>query len=1121
MGWKDRSEVIDESPSSDWKTRSTLVEQTQPKRAGFLKSAKAAYAEEIPFVGRKISESILGGEKTFFEPDKTPTSKFYPDIEIKPSSPFMSASQMEREDIKRSPIDLDPLTEAIKESPRRLLKQAVTLPASMAKAAAYSMTPLGATGAVGTASAMSLGEGASEAFQREKKKDEKPIDIIKEYSKDIGVQGLFNLAFLLPGIGKKSAIPEAENFQSPVKPNENMVVTEDGNVVPASDRPDLAPHTHELSNKQRENLSKDPKLLSTYNKFMTSLYSERHPLDTIEKIFGQDVDKLPSDSFKIMQRSDSVVAYENSKLYDEHLSDTYGKNPEKFNEYAIARRTLEKQKQINEYRADAGLPPAPNIATGLTLGEAQSIVDQAPKEYESAFNQLSKSSSDDYKEFLSYVVGKGNVNKVMYKNQNYIRLKPKAELIPERNAPYEAQVAQPGLPSKVRTLKGEAGRKPSDFEDVTLQTMKNRFQIKRANAYFKMLNEFHDSFGKSDDPNLRLLFKQDPSIPQAYVATTEKSFEKTFYGPQVSGEDTLDPDVMLSLARPPNLPKDALMIPVNGKQVFYRFTKEGKPLLDLLAQEPNNLQGVGSVLRAWSKFSRMGMTEANPFFYKPGFLAHSAVRGVLSPERYPYQFLVNYPKAIIDVMGKTKDYEQFLKAGGGMTSITSMDVNQESQMFKNLPPSAKWWATHPLEGFRRLLWWSRHPVETSRALSEKLTQIPAQADFNVRYKNLLRQKVDPEMALRKASVQTIDAGPNYLDVGKTAGRQIRAVEPFSNAWIRSFDPIAKSLKNNKAQLFMGAMKYVTAPSLGLWLMNRKDPEYQKLSNDDKAMNLHVNLRKWGMDVPQGEDPFFRIKRPWALGWAGGRLLEDFMDYMDKKDPEAVDRMLYDSKLALPHFGGPIMNALTIAMTPRGYNFFTHREVLSEAQMKRLPAERFGPRTSETAKAIGEMTRGLPTPLQVSPAKLDAFLQSQAGGSARLVIKGLDKLGMGVAKLADIYPYYSKVNAYEDVGYKTGINQPLLNNFMITYDKSRQAYESLKMYQNSNPRRFKDLRSRYMGDLKNWYALSPIVPQLSEAMKEQSRLIENDPKNPQIEVMGNRINDLLEKTKEEMKKLESR
>jgi hypothetical protein len=202
--------------------------------------------------------------------------------------------------------------------------------------------------------------------------------------------------------------------------------------------------------------------------------------------------------------------------------------------------------------------------------------------------------------------------------------------------------------------------------------------------------------------------------------------------------------------------------------------------------------------------------------------------------------------------------------------------------------------------------------------------------------------------------------------------------PFLNAGVVSADRMIRGFYRGEENRAGNAVKIglLTSAALGLYALNRSNPLYDQLEDWDKDSHWHFFVPRPGTDArmpPAERYLHFRYPKAWELG-----LVSTLAE-------RTVGAMLGDEKFR--DLGGKLMRAVAhvehldyvpAALAPlyevaSNRNLMTGSPIEGQAQSELQPWARATSGTSPTLKKLGEMERGLPTSMQVSPEVMQTLL----------------------------------------------------------------------------------------------------------------------------------------------------
>ena len=206
------------------------------------------------------------------------------------------------------------------------------------------------------------------------------------------------------------------------------------------------------------------------------------------------------------------------------------------------------------------------------------------------------------------------------------------------------------------------------------------------------------------------------------------------------------------------------------------------------------------------------------------------------------------------------------------------------------------------------------------------------------------------------------------------------LKPAVNGMDRLYRGVAHD--PNKVQIAVRA-GIIAVVSVGLSAINRGNPLYDDLEEWDKNSHWHFfiprpeTIQAWadGRPLPPLNDRYwhFRLMKLWEIGGIASfaeRSFERSMDGQPEKIPGDAWRILRDV-FRFEYIPQAIAPLYELAINR---NRFLDRPIETPAMRELQPWARHRPGGSRTMRALGEAERGLPTALQVSPAKVEALLR---------------------------------------------------------------------------------------------------------------------------------------------------
>lgn len=262
-----------------------------------------------------------------------------------------------------------------------------------------------------------------------------------------------------------------------------------------------------------------------------------------------------------------------------------------------------------------------------------------------------------------------------------------------------------------------------------------------------------------------------------------------------------------------------------------------------------------------------------------------------------------------------------------------------------------------------------HPIHTVERINEVLEQAPRLASFA---DALTRGQTASRAAALSRDVSVDFARRGADPLVRFAG----ATEAFWNPKIQGLDKLGRAFNpmtpEGRKAWAIGAMT-MTAPTLGLFAMNKDNPDY---------WNVPIWQRNMFWLVPYGKDEagvtkFLRVPKPFEPGMVFASGPERMLEFFHQRDPERTGEALKDMFASVgqglvPMPGGTAVRPLLEIQSNR--DLFRQRDIVNPA-LARLPnEEQYDSQTSSPALLAGRA-------LGVSPKVVDHMMRGYGGTAA--------------------------------------------------------------------------------------------------------------------------------------------
>lgn len=651
-----------------------------------------------------------------------------------------------------------------------------------------------------------------------------------------------------------------------------------------------------------------------------------------------------------------------------------------FNDYLIARRALEKTAQ--------------DVDTGINAGDALAVEQQLRPKYGKLAQELDKYNDA----LLNYAKDAGLLSQKQYKmiKDNNVLYTPFQRVMEAEKGGIAAGGGKLQAGKHIKRMKGSTRDIIAPIESI----IKNTYSI-IINAEKNLAGQVLAKIAKT---------KKDIGAYVEHVPTPIKLKGKV-EGEQVAKElakhfesEGLEDLIEYDENGKPVLREDiADAIP----EVFLRFGAgqypagenivtvyfEGKPIYYQVSPEIFEMWNKGiapytaglltKILRIPARTLRAGA------ILNPKFMMKNIVR-----DTWGSWLFTKYGKSVKDPVGLFIDtlysplamlatsagkgalYVEWLKSGGGMSTMQSLD--RESIM-KKLEEVRQGYKPH------QVIKWLRQVAE----ISEEANRL---SEFGKALAVEGKTRLGREIAAFAARDLSID----FAKIGLQT-KVLNQIIPFFNATVQGGDKLLRTLANpeDRKNFLPRILGFIVIPSLILAWLNKDDENVKEFYEEEKDFNF---ITKIG-------DSYLKIPVPFETGVIAHGLTQRLYNYFVKKDPEAFEQFMGSILQAmLPNFIPAIANPLIETWANR--NFFTNARIIPRAQEDLISKYQYKHGTSSTARLLGRAMAymlGQETRSKAaSPAIIDHFITSWTGGLGRQMIN-ISDAALEAAGLSDKIP----------------------------------------------------------------------------------------------------------------------
>lgn len=426
---------------------------------------------------------------------------------------------------------------------------------------------------------------------------------------------------------------------------------------------------------------------------------------------------------------------------------------------------------------------------------------------------------------------------------------------------------------------------------------------------------------------------------------------------------------------------------IDGKRKYFEVEPELAESMKMLYE--TGLSPLVKSLSIPSRLLRTGATSA------PEFMLRNPPRdwvNAFANAKYGFNPITDFSRALFDLVFSRKslpesplsdtrlqsrirsgqeEYWKWKASGGEWAMVATMDKALGSETIKQM-------RADDVTGVKSLRKYIKTPLgylEKVSELGEKPTRL------GVFEKARMKGASDVEAAVQSRMAST------DFNIRGAKTKSLASLYTFLNARAQTTLQLARSAKEHPLKFAAKGLAATAIPSIALYAINRDDPDYWKRDKVERAMFWFLPIEIGGRQVkiPKGE-----------MGVIFGTSIETILEALDST-PEgrrSVTELIGNVIQSMSPVGNPGELLPTFARPAAEWinnkSYFYNTPIESDSDQGVAPYLRYGPRTSETAKAAGKAT-GL------SPKMLENTLRGYTGGLGRHSLKAVDwaadKLGL--------------------------------------------------------------------------------------------------------------------------------
>lgn len=264
------------------------------------------------------------------------------------------------------------------------------------------------------------------------------------------------------------------------------------------------------------------------------------------------------------------------------------------------------------------------------------------------------------------------------------------------------------------------------------------------------------------------------------------------------------------------------------------------------------------------------------------------------------------------------------------------------------------------------------PVDGMTFLGYMVEQAPRLAA----YKDALARGATP----REAGSLAVDISVNFSNIGASRSvKQLSSSVAFFNAQLQGWDKMVRMLtkKETRKQYVPMAMALMTGPTIALWYVNNATPERTRA-----YLEQPVWERSLFWLIPRPEGGFYKVPKPFELGFIFATVPEMILNHVNKVDPEHTGRTIREFVMTqaeglvpIPTLARPVVE------------HWANRSLFTQQQLREkdvAPEQQYTEQTPEAAVVAGEAT-GL------SPKLIENYIRGTTGTAGSSVLQAISKI----------------------------------------------------------------------------------------------------------------------------------
>lgn len=643
-----------------------------------------------------------------------------------------------------------------------------------------------------------------------------------------------------------------------------------------------------------------------------------------------------------------------------------------FNAFIVAARTLELHKRgIKE--------------ENISVEDAQLVFDEGFEK----FGQVAVDLVDYQNRILEYLKESGRISQEAF------------EKMKELNSAYVPfyRITEEGIKgggkkgatsAAIRRIKGSDSKIVDPIESI----VRNTFEYIRMAEQNRGMTELVKLAERSPDKMLMVRIKD--KLKPIDVGGDEIARWLKENGVDDVHAGTLEGTTIFRSLRKVDLKDGELVVWRDGKAEFYEVPDDvGRAFkaMDYHAPQMHLALRLALVIPTQTLKGALALT---PDFILRNLIRDQATRIAFS--KYGGLPFVDSLVAMCHIMGKTQDYQNWLKSGGSNSAFYAIDRDYIS---KNI------WKLNKETGFIDSAFnVARSPVDLIRAVSELIENGTRLATF----RRVAGGEKASHTSIMEGGFEARETTVDFQRMGAQT-QALNQIAAFWNANVQGLDRSIRAVKDDPAGFGVRVAASITIPSLTLWVINHDQEWYIDLPGWQKDNFWLIRVESY--TDPKYGDHIFRIPKPNELGMVFGSLFERTCELFFTDHPDAFKGFAESLMRALPVPSITGINPFNEQRTNQ--SSFTGRHIIPKYLEGMDPNHlefQYTPRTTETAKILGKLSQSLGVGSLVdfalgakeahfaSPIVIENYVRAWTGNAGMYALNIADKVLIRTGAIKD-------------------------------------------------------------------------------------------------------------------------